>query len=84
MHFSYLYDLHLLRRYILLSAVCVVHTYSTLLESELTYTPLRPDQMDNVALDVSLDEDTSSMDDNPQKFSLKPQKKTKGIFVFSS
>ncbi|RVE67451.1 hypothetical protein OJAV_G00103430 [Oryzias javanicus] len=55
----------------------MIHTYSTLLESELTYTPLRPDQMDNVALDVSLDEDTSSMDDNPQKFSLKPQKKTK-------
>uniref|UniRef100_A0A8C7XG53 E74-like ETS transcription factor 1 n=1 Tax=Oryzias sinensis TaxID=183150 RepID=A0A8C7XG53_9TELE len=55
----------------------MIHTYSTLLESELTYTPLRPDQMDNVALDVSLDEDTSSMDDNPQRFSLKPQKKTK-------
>ncbi|KAM4555865.1 ETS-related transcription factor Elf-1 isoform 1-T2 [Odontesthes bonariensis] len=55
----------------------MIHTYSTLLESDLTYAPLRPDQMDNVALDVSLDEDTSSMDEIPPKCSLKPQKKTK-------
>lgn len=58
--------------------LCIVHTYGTLLESELTYTPLRPDQMDNGALDMSLDEDTSSMDEIPQKCPLKPQKKTKG------
>lgn len=44
----------------------------------MTYTPLRPDQMENVALDMSLDEDTSSMDEIPQKCPLKPQKKTKG------
>ena len=60
----------------------LVHTYGTLLESDLTYAPLRPDQMDNSALDVSLDEDTSSMDEIPQKCPLKPQKKNKGNNVF--
>ncbi|KAM9356870.1 ETS-related transcription factor Elf-1 isoform 2-T3 [Symphorus nematophorus] len=55
----------------------MIHTYGTLLESDLTYAPLRPDQMDNGALDMSLDEDTSSMDEIPQKCPLKPQKKTK-------
>ncbi|XP_063350563.1 ETS-related transcription factor Elf-1 isoform X2 [Pelmatolapia mariae] len=55
----------------------MLHTYGTLLESDLTYAPLRPDQMDSVALDMSVDEDTSSMDEIPQKFPLKPQKKTK-------
>ncbi|XP_004545833.2 ETS-related transcription factor Elf-1 isoform X1 [Maylandia zebra] len=55
----------------------MLHTYGTLLESDLTYAPLRPDQMDGVALDMSVDEDTSSMDEIPQKFPVKPQKKTK-------
>ncbi|XP_029961632.1 ETS-related transcription factor Elf-1 isoform X2 [Salarias fasciatus] len=55
----------------------MIHTYGALLESDLTYAPLRPDPMDSVALDVSLDEDTSSMDEIPQKCPLKPQKKTK-------
>ncbi|KAE8285689.1 ETS-related transcription factor Elf-4 E74-like factor 4 Myeloid Elf-1-like factor [Larimichthys crocea] len=55
----------------------MIHTYGTLLESDLAYTPLRPDQMDNSALDMSLDEDTSSMDEIPQKCPLKPQKKNK-------
>lgn len=55
-----------------------VHTYGTLLESDLTYTPLRPDQMENSGLDMSLDEDTSSMDEIAQKCPLKPQRKTKG------
>ncbi|XP_039975949.1 ETS-related transcription factor Elf-1 [Xiphias gladius] len=55
----------------------MIHTYGTLLESDLTYAPLRPDQMDSGALDVSLDEDTSSMDEIPQKCPLKPQKKNK-------
>ncbi|KAJ3588572.1 hypothetical protein NHX12_012164 [Muraenolepis orangiensis] len=54
----------------------MIHTYGTLLESDLTYIPLRPDQMDN-GMDISLDEDTSSMDDLPQKTVSKPQKKTK-------
>ncbi|CAI5652637.1 unnamed protein product [Oreochromis niloticus] len=55
----------------------MLHTYGTLLEPDLTYAPLRPDQMDSVALDMSVDEDTSSMDEIPQKFPLKSQKKTK-------
>ncbi|XP_018549696.1 ETS-related transcription factor Elf-1 isoform X2 [Lates calcarifer] len=55
----------------------MIHTYGTLLESDLTYTPLRPDQMDNSALDMSLDEDTSSMDEITQKCPLKPLKKNK-------
>ncbi|XP_074505445.1 ETS-related transcription factor Elf-1 isoform X1 [Sebastes fasciatus] len=54
----------------------MIHSYGTLLESDLTYAPLRPDQMGN-DLDMSLDEDTSSMDEIPQKCPLKPQKKTK-------
>ncbi|XP_029367700.1 ETS-related transcription factor Elf-1 isoform X2 [Echeneis naucrates] len=55
----------------------MIHTYGNLLESDLTYAPLRPDHMDNGALDMSLDEDTSSMDEIPQKCPLKPQKKNK-------
>ncbi|KAM3613215.1 uncharacterized protein V6R79_022654 [Siganus canaliculatus] len=55
----------------------MIHTYGPLLESDLTYAPLRPDQIDNSALDMSLDEDTSSMDEIPQKCPLKPQKKNK-------
>uniref|UniRef100_A0A669ECA6 E74-like ETS transcription factor 1 n=1 Tax=Oreochromis niloticus TaxID=8128 RepID=A0A669ECA6_ORENI len=60
----------------------MLHTYGTLLEPDLTYAPLRPDQMDSVALDMSVDEDTSSMDEIPQKFPLKPQKKTKGNTIY--
>ncbi|KAL6117509.1 elf1 [Pungitius sinensis] len=55
----------------------MILTYGTLLESDLTYAPLRPDQMDNGALDMSLDEDTSSIDEIPQKGPLKPQKQNK-------
>ncbi|XP_023128429.1 ETS-related transcription factor Elf-1 isoform X1 [Amphiprion ocellaris] len=55
----------------------MIHTYGTLLEPDLTYTPLRPDHIDSVTLDMSLDEDTSSMDEIPQKCPLKTQKKTK-------
>nr|XP_057932281.1 ETS-related transcription factor Elf-1 [Doryrhamphus excisus]XP_057932282.1 ETS-related transcription factor Elf-1 [Doryrhamphus excisus]XP_057932283.1 ETS-related transcription factor Elf-1 [Doryrhamphus excisus]XP_057932284.1 ETS-related transcription factor Elf-1 [Doryrhamphus excisus]XP_057932285.1 ETS-related transcription factor Elf-1 [Doryrhamphus excisus]XP_057932286.1 ETS-related transcription factor Elf-1 [Doryrhamphus excisus]XP_057932287.1 ETS-related transcription factor Elf-1 len=55
----------------------MLHTYGTLLESDLNYAPLRPDHMENSALDMSLDEDTSSMDEIPPKCALKPQKKTK-------
>ena len=68
----------MLSLYFYIFALCLVHTYGTLLESDLTYTPLRPDQLDNSALDMSLDEDTSSMDEIPQKCQLKPQKKNKG------
>ncbi|XP_061690736.1 ETS-related transcription factor Elf-1 [Syngnathoides biaculeatus] len=53
----------------------MLHPYGTMLEGDLTYTPLRPDHMENGALDLSLDEDTSSMDEITQKCPLKPQKK---------
>ncbi|XP_056134143.1 ETS-related transcription factor Elf-1 [Lampris incognitus] len=55
----------------------MIHAYGTLLESDLSYIPLRPDQIDNSCLEVSLDEDTSSMDEIPQKSPSKPQKKNK-------
>ncbi|XP_059202618.1 ETS-related transcription factor Elf-1 isoform X2 [Centropristis striata] len=55
----------------------MIHSYGSLPELDLTYAHLRPDQMDNGALDMSLDEDTSSMDEIPQKCPLKPQRKTK-------
>ncbi|KAK2904360.1 ETS-related transcription factor Elf-1 isoform X2 [Channa argus] len=55
----------------------MLHTYGALLESDLTYAPLRPDQMDSGALDVSVDEDNSSMDEIPHKCPLKTQKKNK-------
>ncbi|KAM4621618.1 ETS-related transcription factor Elf-1 [Polymixia lowei] len=55
----------------------MIHTYGTLLETDLTYIPLRPDQIDSGGLDMSLDEDTSSMDDIPLKSPSKPQRKTK-------
>ncbi|XP_077465272.1 ETS-related transcription factor Elf-1 isoform X2 [Stigmatopora argus] len=53
----------------------MLHNYGVLLEADLTYAPLRPDHMENGALDVSLDEDTSSMDEIPPRCPLKPQKK---------
>lgn len=56
-----------------------VHPYGTLLEADLTYATLRPDQMDNSGLDMSVEEDTSSMDEIAQKCPMKPQKKTKGV-----
>lgn len=60
-----------------------VHPYGTLLEADLTYAPLRPDQMDNGGLDMSLEEDTSSMDELAQKCPMKPQKKTKGVTIYT-
>lgn len=54
----------------------MIHAYG-MLEADLTYASLRPDQIDHSCLDMSLDEDTSSMDEIPQKYHLKPQKKTK-------
>ncbi|KAL0973638.1 hypothetical protein UPYG_G00207730 [Umbra pygmaea] len=53
----------------------MIHTYGTMLESDYTYMPLRPEP--NGCMDVSLDEETSSMDEIPQKSVSKPQRKTK-------
>ncbi|XP_059919215.1 ETS-related transcription factor Elf-1 isoform X4 [Gadus macrocephalus] len=60
----------------------MIHTFGTLLESDMTYIPLRPDQMDPNGMDISLDEDTSSMDELPQKSVSKPQKKNKSNTIY--
>ncbi|KAK7922168.1 hypothetical protein WMY93_009070 [Mugilogobius chulae] len=59
----------------------MIHAYG-MLEADLTYASLRPDQIDNSGLDMSLDEDTSSMDEIPQKCHFKPQKKPKVVQHF--
>jgi hypothetical protein len=46
-----------------------------MLESDYTYIHLRPEP--NGCMDVSLDDETSSMDEIPQKSVSKPQRKTK-------
>ncbi|KAL2077505.1 hypothetical protein ACEWY4_027009 [Coilia grayii] len=53
----------------------MIHTYGTLLESDLSYISLRPEQLSS--MDVSLDEETSSMDEVLHKRPTKPPKKNK-------
>ncbi|XP_063046403.1 ETS-related transcription factor Elf-1 isoform X2 [Engraulis encrasicolus] len=56
----------------------MIHTYGTLLESELhSYISLRPDQLASLEVDVDLDEETSSMDEVMHKRPVKPPKKNK-------
>ncbi|XDV37391.1 hypothetical protein PO909_006997 [Leuciscus waleckii] len=55
----------------------MIHTYGTMLESDLTYISLRPEQLSNGCMDCPLDEETSSMDEIPQKNLSKPVRKTK-------
>ncbi|XP_051514953.1 ETS-related transcription factor Elf-1-like isoform X2 [Myxocyprinus asiaticus] len=55
----------------------MIHTYGTMLESPLTYISLRPEQLSNGCMDVHLDEETSSMDETPQKNLSKPTRKPK-------
>ncbi|XP_030622311.1 ETS-related transcription factor Elf-1 [Chanos chanos] len=52
----------------------MIPTYGTLLESDLTYTSLRPEQLANSCMDVNMDEETSSMDEIPQKTPKPPRK----------
>ncbi|XP_058653486.1 ETS-related transcription factor Elf-1 isoform X3 [Onychostoma macrolepis] len=54
-----------------------VHTYGNMLESDLTYISLRPEQLTNGCMDVPLDEETSSLDEIPQKNASKPARKSK-------
>ncbi|XP_043112819.1 ETS-related transcription factor Elf-1 isoform X2 [Puntigrus tetrazona] len=54
-----------------------VHTYGNILESDLTYISLRPEQLSNGCMDVPLDEETSSLDEIPQKNLSKPARKSK-------
>ncbi|XP_012695662.2 ETS-related transcription factor Elf-1 isoform X2 [Clupea harengus] len=53
----------------------MIHPYGTLLEADLSYISLRPDQLSS--MDVSLDEETSSMDEVLHKSPSKPPKKNK-------
>ncbi|KAL7863358.1 hypothetical protein SRHO_G00123420 [Serrasalmus rhombeus] len=55
----------------------MIHPYGALLESDLTYTSLRPEQLSPDCMDVSLDEETSSMDEVHQKSPSKPARKNK-------
>ncbi|MCJ8733976.1 hypothetical protein PDJAM_G00230100 [Pangasius djambal] len=55
----------------------MIHTYGALLEPDLPYISLRPEQLSADCMDVSLDEETSSMDEIPQKSPSKPPRKNK-------
>uniref|UniRef100_A0A3B1JF34 E74-like ETS transcription factor 1 n=1 Tax=Astyanax mexicanus TaxID=7994 RepID=A0A3B1JF34_ASTMX len=55
----------------------MIHPYGALLDSDLTYISLRPEQLSADCMDVSLDEETSSMDEIPQKTVCKPVRKNK-------
>ncbi|XP_006633101.1 ETS-related transcription factor Elf-1 isoform X1 [Lepisosteus oculatus] len=56
----------------------MIHGYGTLLDSDLTYISLRPDQLHahGNGVDISLDEE-ESMDEIPQKNPTKPPRKNK-------
>ncbi|KTG31591.1 hypothetical protein cypCar_00003929 [Cyprinus carpio] len=60
----------------------MIHTYGNILESDLTYISLRPEQLSNGCMDVPLDEETSSMDEIPQKNLSKPIRKSKEVTIF--
>ncbi|KAF5899909.1 ETS-related transcription factor Elf-1-like isoform X1, partial [Clarias magur] len=55
----------------------MIHTYGALLEPDLTYISLRPEQLSGDCMDVSLDEETSSMDEIAQKSPSKQPRKNK-------
>ncbi|KAG7484196.1 hypothetical protein MATL_G00046950 [Megalops atlanticus] len=54
----------------------MIHTYGTLLDQDLTYISLRPEQLSSNGVDISQEED-ESMDENPPKCPVKPQRKNK-------
>ncbi|TRY60120.1 hypothetical protein DNTS_006434 [Danionella cerebrum] len=54
----------------------MIHTYGTLLDSELSYIHLRPEHLSN-GMDVAQDDETSSMDEIPQRNLPKPARKPK-------
>uniref|UniRef100_A0A671SL34 ETS-related transcription factor Elf-1-like n=1 Tax=Sinocyclocheilus anshuiensis TaxID=1608454 RepID=A0A671SL34_9TELE len=55
----------------------MIHTYGNILESDLTYISLRPEQLSNGCMDVPLDDETSSVDEIPQRNLSKPARKSK-------
>ncbi len=52
-----------------------------MLESDLTYISLRPEQLSNGCMDVHLDDETSSLDEILQKNPSKPARKSKGTII---
>ncbi|KAG7465037.1 hypothetical protein MATL_G00171940 [Megalops atlanticus] len=55
----------------------MIHTYGPLLDSDLTYISLRPEQLSSGCIDASMDEESSSMDEVPPKSAVKPQRKNR-------
>ncbi|XP_056625042.1 ETS-related transcription factor Elf-1 [Triplophysa dalaica] len=54
----------------------MIHAYGNMLESDLTYISLRPEHLSN-GMDVAMDEETSSMDEVPQRNSKPARKKVR-------
>lgn len=54
----------------------MIHTYGNILETDLSYISLRPEHLSN-GMDVTHDDETSSLDEVPQKNFSKPARKTK-------
>ncbi|XP_017214469.1 ETS-related transcription factor Elf-1 isoform X2 [Danio rerio] len=54
----------------------MIHTYGNILETDLSYISLRPEHLSN-GMDVAHDDETSSLDEVPQKNFSKPARKTK-------
>ncbi|TSQ81073.1 ETS-related transcription factor Elf-4 [Bagarius yarrelli] len=60
----------------------MIHTYRALLEPDLTYISLRPEQLSANCTDICLDEETSSMDEISQKTPFKSHRKNKGNTIY--
>ncbi|KAG9351317.1 hypothetical protein JZ751_022563 [Albula glossodonta] len=54
----------------------MIHSYGTLLDHDLTYVPLRPEQLSRNGVDMH-EEEEESLDEIPKKSPTKPQKKHK-------
>ncbi|XP_073777254.1 ETS-related transcription factor Elf-1 isoform X4 [Danio rerio] len=59
----------------------MIHTYGNILETDLSYISLRPEHLSN-GMDVAHDDETSSLDEVPQKNFSKPARKTKGNTIY--
>ncbi|XP_061089828.1 LOW QUALITY PROTEIN: ETS-related transcription factor Elf-1-like [Conger conger] len=53
----------------------MIHTYGALLDPEISYIPLKPEQLTSGSTDWSPDDESSSMDEIPRKTPTKPQRK---------
>lgn len=74
MKLLYIFESCIVNKFTFFDLRCsVVHAYANMLESDLTYISLRPEQLSN-GMDAPMDEETSSMDEIPLRNS-KPAKK---------